>query len=134
MGESARALLCPSSRCEDGARLIGVVKADGTVAFTPDDIRIDATFVSIARLGRKPESRFRFAGPCHRSNCVQWTNGRCGVVDGVLEEAAVQDISTPDSLPRCSIRSTCRWFDQAGSAACRVCSLVVTELASGATK
>ena len=128
MEAKAKALLCPSSRCEPGARLLGVVQSDGTVAFTPDDLRVDDSFVSIARLGRKPESRFRFAGPCHREACAQWM-GRCGVVDGVLEEIATRDIPTPAVLPQCSIRVTCRWFEQAREAACRACSLVVTELA-----
>jgi len=128
MGKDSKPLLCPSSRCEDGARLIGIVQRDGTVAFTPDDLRVDADFVKIARQGRKPESRFRFAGPCHRAHCAHWTGERCGVVDAVLHHVSETAMVINPSLPSCSIRSVCRWFEQSGSDACRACPLVITEI------
>lgn len=131
MSGDPQPLLCPSSRCEEGARLLGIVQRDGTVAFTPDDIRVDAAFVQIARQGRKPESRFRFASSCQRKHCAQWTGERCGVADAVLREITEAGISMPESLPNCAIRSNCRWFLQAGANACRACQLVITDLDSG---
>jgi hypothetical protein len=40
------------------------------------------------------------------------------------------DRPTVDPLPRCSIRANCRWFDQQGADACRVCPFVITDLTS----
>src|SRR5262245_65978202 len=104
--------LCPSFPCEEGAYLLGIVRHDGRVAFTPEEIRIDAEFVQVARQGRTPEARFRFAGPCFRSRCQKWTGERCGVIDSVLEEVPETRVELPGSLPTCSIRASCRWFDQ----------------------
>lgn len=120
-------LLCPSSRCVAGARLLGIVQHDGTVAFTVDDIRIDSGFVNAARRGRAPESRFRFAGPCQRGGCVQWTGARCGVVDMVVQHIDAAGVPTAAALPECAIRPSCRWYAQSGEQACLACPLVVTE-------
>lgn len=120
-------VLCPSSRCTDGALLLGVVRRDGTVAFTPTPLRIDARFVEKAHEGRTPEARFRFAGPCQRARCQQWTGERCGVIDLVLDRAREAGVAGAPALPDCAIRPRCRWFGQQGADACLVCPLVVTE-------
>lgn len=127
-----RAALCPSHPCEEGARLIGIVQRDGTVAFTPDDIRIDAAFVETAKRGRTPEARFRFAGACQRGRCMQWTGERCGIIDGVLRDVAEHDVAVAAALPDCAIRKQCRWYMQAGERACRACPLVMTQMPSAA--
>jgi hypothetical protein len=122
-------LLCPSSRCAEGAYLLGVVQGDGTVALTPDRIPIDAEFVAAARRGRAPEARFRFASPCQRRRCAQWTGEACGVIDAVLDGlAGTPTVLAPD-LPDCAIRAQCRWFDQRGPEACVACRFIVTEVA-----
>jgi len=76
--------LCPSSTCSPGAILLGIVEADGTVAFLDHRRVVDDFFVKLAHEGRTPEKRFRFADTCVKSGCRQWGNGRCGVIDGVL--------------------------------------------------
>jgi hypothetical protein len=98
---------------------------DGRVAFSADRIKVDADFVESAREGRKPEKRFRFAGPCIKTGCGQWSGSRCGVIDHVAEEFAAHAVA---ELPECSIRNDCRWFAQLGAEACGVCPLVVTDL------
>jgi hypothetical protein len=120
-------LLCPSSRCEKESLLIGVVTGRGVIAFLHDRVEVDAQFVHIARLGRKPESRFRFASACRKSGCAQWTGNRCRVVDTVAELTDANDIAT-STVPSCSIRSWCRWHAQNAESACRACQFVVTEL------
>ncbi|HEX8646546.1 MAG TPA: hypothetical protein VF715_06570 [Thermoleophilaceae bacterium] len=117
---------CPSSSCEPGAKLIGVVGADGTVGYVSPPLEIDADFVERARRGRTPEKRFRFAGPCVEGRCAQWTGSRCGVIDTVL--TTPDRPSAPERLPHCGIRSSCRWYAQSGAEACAVCPLVVTDL------
>ena len=129
MTTASKSPLCPSSPCQAGARLLGIVQKDGTVAFTPDDLRIDTVFVQIASRGRKPESRFRFASPCKAGKCAQWTQSRCGVIDAVLAEAsAASPVETKTQAPDCAIRPDCRWFAQRGMDACLVCSFVITDL------
>lgn len=123
--------LCPSSRCQEGAILLGIVLSNGSVAFAKDRIVVDGAFVqnATAEGSRPPESRFRFGSPCAKGGCHQWTGSRCGVIDSVLEEAQAQNYLLPGdtSLPQCSIRESCRWFDQTGADACAVCDAVVTE-------
>lgn len=126
-GEPGPGLTCPSSRCEPGATLLGVVNADGTVGYISPALTIDEDFVATARRGRTPESRFRFAGPCVESGCRQWTGSSCGVIERVLEADLAEAAPDRGSLPHCSIRSSCRWFAQEGAAACAVCPLVITE-------
>jgi hypothetical protein len=118
---------CPSGRCKEGSVLLGIVGQDGVLGYVTPAMTIDAEFVSRARRGRTPESRFRFAEPCAEGRCAQWADDRCGLIDELLASskgsaAAAQSLSP---LPRCSIRRSCRWFKQRGPDACRICPLVV---------
>jgi hypothetical protein len=115
--------LCPSARAESGNALIGVVGANGRVGMLGRPLPVDESFLDEARRGRAPEKRFRFAGRCVRSDCRQWSQGRCGVVDRVL--AITGEIDRP--LPPCGIRARCRWFAQRGGAARHACPEVVTD-------
>jgi hypothetical protein len=120
---------CPSARCAEGAVLLGVVGSDGKVGFVTPRIEIDRDFVTEAHKGRTPEKRFRFAQPCLRGGCTEWTGTRCGVIDRAIDAARRQGLSKDlADLPRCSIRSSCRWFAQIGADACTVCPLVITDL------
>jgi len=121
--EKGDRLLCPSARCRAGARLLGVVTKSGTIEFMPEQIVIDDQFVRIARQGRAPEKRFRFADNCLQCGCVQWKNERCSVADIIVEEPPLTPSAT--ELPECGIRSRCRWFHQLGVSACKICPEVV---------
>ena len=72
-------ILCPSARCKPGAALLGVVREDGTIAFLPAGFEVDEDFVRIARQGRNPESRFRFADRCVEGACQQWQDHHCTI-------------------------------------------------------
>jgi hypothetical protein len=135
--------LCPSSRCEDGATLIGIVLPSGRVAFSSSRLEVDEEFVNIARAGRSPEKRFRFASACAKHGCRQWSNERCGVIDRLIDQRVSSEplVAQPKSepleaprsdaaLPACSIRSECRWFQQAGREACVICPDVITDMRS----
>jgi hypothetical protein len=125
-------VLCPSSRCEEGATLLGVVLPTGRVAFASTRLEVTEEFVQIARAGRAPEKRFRFASVCAKSGCRQWTGSRCGVIDSIMADRANRidgDAATDDAaLPACSIRAQCRWFRQSGRAACATCPEVITDM------
>jgi hypothetical protein len=120
------AFLCPSVRCEKGAVLLGIVQRNGHISFISKKLLVNDEFVSIAQSGRSPEKRFRFSSKCISTSCKQWTDGRCGVIDRVI------DIIQPDreitELPDCSIRSECRWHKQRGDRDCTVCPEIITDL------
>lgn len=117
---------CPSAFCQEGALLLGVMTAGGTLAYLRPPTRVDADFVARAKAMGRPESRFRFSAPCIEAGCPQWTGDGCAVVDKVLEEET--PIEASGQLPRCGIRSSCRWYAQRGAAACAVCPLVVADV------
>jgi hypothetical protein len=120
-----RAPTCPSGRCANGALLIGVVGPDGTVRYLGGPAPVDEDFVRAANQGRNPQSRFRFAEPCAKSSCQNWSGHECNLIGDLLEDAPKSLIDEAQVLPRCGIRDRCVWFAQRGRPACAVCPLVV---------
>lgn len=123
----AAAKACPSGPCREDALLIGVMTEAGRLAYIQPPTRVDANFVARANELGRPESRFRFSVPCIEAGCPQWNGRGCAVVEKVIEEEGHASPQT-QSLPRCGIRSTCRWYSQRGAAACAVCPLVVADV------
>lgn len=119
-------IMCPSSTCEPGNRLLGIVADDGRVRLLEEPITIDRTFVAIAHRGRIPEKRFRFTSPCREKACKQWKSGRCGVGDEIISVLG-EDNPDQNALPKCGLRATCRWHKQSGATACAVCLQVITD-------
>ena len=119
-------ILCPSGTCKPGSSLIGIVGSDGRVSLLEEPIPVDDNFVSMARLGRTPEKRFRFSTPCIEKGCQQWKNVRCGISDKAISVIGTR-LSAQDDLPKCGIRASCRWFRQSGASACAVCPEVRTD-------
>ncbi|ADP82639.1 hypothetical protein [Pseudofrankia inefficax] len=122
-----RPATCPSSSCEPGHLLIGIVRPDGTTAGVWPPLPIDEAFVASARAAdRVPEARLRFAGPCVTSQCHQWHGDRCRIGDLVAgQPQAAVGPGAAAAPPPCAIRATCRWWSQNGVAACRSCPKVV---------
>jgi hypothetical protein len=132
--DSFTPILCPSSRCKDGAIVLGIVLPNRTIAYADQRYRIDAAQAeAMQQAPISPEKRFRFSSPCAQCGCGQWQKdssehgGHCGVIEQVL--ATPQPPSLPKDLPVCSIRPQCRWFVQRGEEACSVCRYVVTDTA-----
>lgn len=124
---------CPSARAEPGALLIGIVGPDGMVQTVPTRLEIDARFIEKASAVGPPEARFRFGGRCVEGQCRQWTGNSCGVIERVLTGMVEQDTKPVDTLPRCAIRGTCRWYAQRQETACRACVYVVTDQTEACT-
>lgn len=84
------------------------------VAVTPELLEMSAPV--------EPQRIFRIAVTCQESRCVHFDGQDCTLAQRIV------DLVPPsaDHLPRCAIRSACRWFNQEGSAACRRCPLVIT--------
>jgi hypothetical protein len=128
---------CPSSFCRPGQVLLGIVLPSGRVAFASDRVVVTEEFDRIAREGRQPEKRFRFAGPCIQRGCRQWTGERCGFIDRLVEDEDQrgEEIAegpavgeSGEGLQPCSVRDGCRWFHQHGARACRVCPGVIMDM------
>ena len=119
--------ICPSSRCEEGALLLGTVRQDGSIAFAAEPRRVSPEFVEAALKTGEPEHRFRFAGPCAANQCRQWAGGKCSVPDTVARLLADFEHEQKIAPAHCAIRQECRWFAQESYAACKLCPLVTTE-------
>jgi hypothetical protein len=98
------------------------VQPGGRVKFLPPGIPLDET---LARLERPSEVQFRYSAPCVESTCLHWRERRCTALDEVRDHFAPFAVT---SAPSCPIRPQCRWYQQAGDAACAVCPLVDGEL------
>ena len=118
-------ILCPSAPANENAILLGVVQTDGSVAFIKDRIEVSREFLNRADTSTPLETRFRFSSACHGSACKQWSDGRCSVPERLVQ-LMPRSTATDTALPACSIREQCRWFQQQGADACRLCPLVVT--------
>jgi hypothetical protein len=115
-------LLCPSAPPEEGALLLSIAGPDGNAGYLRGRIPVTAEFLTEANKTHSVEQRFRFASPCRRDDCAQWSSNKCTVPEKLTQ--LVPSASDTD-LPRCSIRASCRWYSQSGFAACRICPLVV---------
>jgi hypothetical protein len=115
---------CPSAEPEPGSILLGVMVKPSIVAYiVPASQVTTEALESLRESGVDVENRLRFAGPCVEHQCVQWTGARCGLIDNAV---ATQDEAISVALlPKCSIRSSCRWFSQHGRSACAVCPDII---------
>jgi hypothetical protein len=70
----------------------------------------------------KPTEVFRLAATCAEHRCPHFDGVDCRLATRIVDmlPAAV------DSLPPCLIRQDCRWYSQAGEAACRRCPEITT--------
>lgn len=129
MSDEPRRRTCPSVPAEENAILLAAVAGGGSLAYITPQLPVSREFLAELRDAPVPvEQRFRFAGPCHRSACQHWAASKCGLIDQIVE-VVEEARGAPDAaeLPRCSIRASCRWFEQRGATACAVCPLVVTD-------
>ncbi|MHA3700629.1 nitrogen fixation protein [Jatrophihabitans sp. YIM 134969] len=69
-----------------------------------------------------PRQVFRFGGPCAEGGCRHFDGQQCGLGGQVATELD----PVVDTLPRCHLRGSCRWFAERGGAACLRCPVVVT--------
>lgn len=122
----AREPVCPSTTGDaDGARIIGFINRDGSVA--PFATPIALTDAMRQSIDDKPEKVFRLAGPCLGAGCRQWSGTECRLIARMRAEIEPQ-LPAPalaDRLPECGIRPGCVWWRQDGPAACRVCPHVI---------
>jgi hypothetical protein len=118
--------LCPSAPGRPGESvLIGVVTGEpGSARIMPTDAPTEVTEDLLALAGPvSPSEVFRFASHCRGCACVHFSGGACQLaVRGV---AILPEVTS--GVPKCAIRSRCRWFRQEGIAICKRCPQIVTE-------
>lgn len=119
--------LCPSYAARPGARLFGVVNAEGFINYLENTVVINETFAEEAAKGRNPGSRFRFAGNCARSGCNHWdtAGSQCGLINTIVELVGNEESS---GLQHCPIRSECRWYAQKQGLACAQCNEIIRNI------
>jgi hypothetical protein len=85
-----------------------------TVAATPEILAQAAPL--------NPGEIFRLAARCEATRCTHFDGERCQLATRIVK--LLPEVS--EKLPPCTIRSTCRWHQQEGAAACYRCPQVVT--------
>jgi hypothetical protein len=107
-----------------GARVFGVLVGDATeprVAYLSADTA--AELRQLPDLGQIGASEaLRIAARCQESRCAHYNAARCTPAQRIVESPP-EVVST---LPACTIRSTCRWYQEEGRSACLRCPQIVT--------
>jgi hypothetical protein len=120
------ALKCPSALpSEPDAVVFGVVTGSRErprIGYLTEAQPVTDELMSLAGSAR-PAQVFRMAATCMGGDCKHFDGANCRLVQRITEFLP----PVVDGLPRCRIRSTCRWFRQEGREACVRCPQVVTE-------
>jgi hypothetical protein len=116
---------CPSAQPDaEEARVFGIVGGDvgqPRLSYLEKDVAIPEEML-VPPAGISPTRIFRFAGTCIGGACAQFGGGQCQL--GTKISRMLDPVT--DVAPACTIRATCRWFAENGTAACMRCPQVVT--------
>ena len=120
----SRPLACPSAQPDmEDAHAFGVILG------TPDAPRVaylERTLPLpdvLGAIGEVPPTMvLRIAGNCETSRCAHYSGSCCTLAERCDEQLE----PVVSFLPRCAIRSRCRWFAERGGSICHRCPQVVT--------
>lgn len=112
----AAELTCPSYPRHLSSKALAVKKRFRLAfSFNPEMIKTQETkWGSWNRV--IDSSNVRVSGRCISTGCVHWTGTTCRLGTAV---ASVQIVRKP--VEHCSIRASCRWFNENSYSACRAC-------------
>jgi hypothetical protein len=120
--------MCPSAPVENATVLLGLITAAGRVAYLTPAVPSDVLLQTDDNGGGPLEKRYRFAGPCVEAKCGFWTGTQCGLGARLADSySEMPGANESVRLPRCAIRSRCRWYAEQGARACTACPLVITD-------
>lgn len=123
--ENDRPLMCPSAQPEiEGSVAFGVIAGTGDdprVQWIEQPVPVTPALLALAQ-PVQPTQVLRFAAPCQQKACCHFDGTDCRLATRLVQLLP----AVTDSLPPCRIRPDCRWFNQEGGAACRICPQVVT--------
>ena len=111
---------CPSAPHQHPeARLLGVVlEEEGAprVSYVEKGVDLPEDF-DAEQLDVDPGHAIRFAAPCANKGCGQWKEGGCGLGREIIKRLQ----PAVDVAPACTLRATCRWIAENGTASCKRC-------------
>ena len=119
--------LCPSAQPNwPEAKVFGVVNGDSdapATAYLKSAEPVSEDLLALTE-GVEPTEVLRIAAPCACSQCDHYSEAesRCRLVEKTVRWVPL----VTETLPVCSIRSECRWWQQEGKEACFRCPQVVT--------
>jgi len=120
-------LMCPSAQPDmEDSLVLGVLEktSEGPrLAWIEKPQPVTPQLLSLTR-DTDPGLVFRFAARCEEQRCVHFDGQDCQLATRIVQILPL----AVDSLPPCSIRPECRWYQQEGKAACLRCPEVVTHL------
>lgn len=118
---------CPSAQPDmRGAVVIGVRESTDTacqIAYLEKAVPVSGDL--LARSGSvDPTEVLRLAAPCDEMACRHFDGSNCRLATRIVQILP----AVVDTLPRCTIRATCRWYRQEGRPACLRCPQIVTRV------
>lgn len=124
-----QSLLCPSAQPEMSQSMVlgvmGGTEEEPRLSYLEEPQPVSDDLLALTGPVR-PTEIFRFAARCEESACSHFDGARC-----LLATRIVQILpAVEESLPPCTIRATCRWFQQEGKEACFRCPQIVTQIYS----
>ncbi len=118
--------LCPSARPEMAnsvafAVVVGTVE-EPRLAHLAEPQPVTDELLALAE-PVAPTEIFRFAASCAQKECQHFDGSNCRLAQRIVEGLP----TVVEALPPCQIRSSCRWWQQEGKAACMRCPQIVTD-------
>lgn len=125
MSDTTDELACPSAQPDmQDAQVLGVLTE------TPEGSRVaylnqrqpvtEEILKSTAPV--PPTMVLRFSAKCESGKCVHFDGANCQLAQRIVDRLE----PVVEALPPCTIRKSCRWFQQEGRAACMRCPQVTT--------
>lgn len=118
--------LCPSARPEwKDSVVFGLISGTVTeprVAYLKQPLPVTDELMAKAS-PVTPTEIFRTAAPCAVSGCQHFDGKDCRLAQRIVEQLP----AVVEELPPCSIRASCRWWQQEGKVACMRCPQAITD-------
>lgn len=114
---------CPSGAMDKPESIVLGVRSqdDGSVAYLDEPVPA-AEVLSLVPEGIEPRRILRFASHCE-SSCANRVGSECGLIQRISAVPAPPHAAT---VPRCHLRTKCKWWNQVGVEACHRCPAVST--------
>lgn len=118
--------LCPSARPELADSVVfgilnGTVEEPRVTYLKQPQLVTDELIAQASPV--TPTEIFRIAAPCATSACQHFDGKNCRIAQRTVEHL----LTVVEELPACSIRASCRWWQQEGKAACMRCPQIITD-------
>ncbi|MBD2679340.1 nitrogen fixation protein [Nostoc paludosum FACHB-159] len=123
--DSVKLPLCPSGQPKIGDTVVfgvvgGTVEA-ASITYLKESQPVTEEILALSG-PVKPTEIFRIASSCQANACQHFDGANCRLAMRIVEQLP----TVVETLPACQIRSSCRWWQQEGKAACYRCPQIVT--------